>query len=75
MAEGPAAGLSLVEELDRGGDLSDYCLLPAIRADLLRRVGRSHEAAVAYRRALELASTEAERRYLTKRLEEVSAAR
>jgi RNA polymerase sigma-70 factor (ECF subfamily) len=75
MAEGPAAGLSLVEEIERSGDLSDYHLLPATRADLLRRLGRSDEAAIAYRRALELASTETERRYLTKRLEDASGAR
>ncbi|QFU90149.1 RNA polymerase sigma factor [Amycolatopsis sp. YIM 10] len=72
MAEGPAAGLLLVDELAEGGELAGYHLLPAARADLLRRLGRAEEAAVAYREALELASTDAERRYLEKRLEEVS---
>jgi RNA polymerase sigma-70 factor, ECF subfamily len=75
MADGPAAGLWLVEQLEQRGDLSDYHLLPATRADLLRRLGRAEQAAVAYRRALELAPTDAERRYLTKRLAETSAAR
>jgi RNA polymerase sigma-70 factor, ECF subfamily len=75
MAEGPAAGLSLVEEIERGGELSDYYLLPATRADLLRRLGRGTQAVAAYRRALELAQTDAERRYLTKRLQETAAIR
>jgi RNA polymerase sigma-70 factor, ECF subfamily len=75
MADGPAAGLPLVEELERSGLLADYHLLPATRADLLRRLGRTDEATSAYRRALELASTDAEHRYLTKRLEEASATR
>jgi RNA polymerase sigma-70 factor, ECF subfamily len=72
MADGPAAGLVLVDQLDAAGVLSDYHLLPATRADLLRRMGRDDEAATAYRRALEVASTEAERRFLTRRLVEVS---
>jgi RNA polymerase sigma-70 factor, ECF subfamily len=75
MADGPAAGLLLVEQLEQSGALSDYHLLPATRADLLRRLGRGEDAAAAYRRALELAPTDAERRYLSKRLAEVSAAR
>jgi RNA polymerase sigma-70 factor, ECF subfamily len=75
MAEGPAAGLSLVEEIERRGELSDYYLLPATRADLLRRLGRGTQAVAAYRRALELAQTDAERRYLTKRLEQIAAIR
>jgi RNA polymerase sigma-70 factor (ECF subfamily) len=73
MADGPAAGLRLVEQLERGGALADYYLLPATRADLLRRLGRSEQAEVAYRRALALAPTDAERRYLTRRLAEVAA--
>ena len=73
MADGPAAGLSLVAQIEQGGALSGYYLLPATRADLLRRLGRSDEAAVAYRQALALAPTDAERRYLAKRLTEMSA--
>ncbi|MBP2477979.1 RNA polymerase sigma-70 factor (ECF subfamily) [Crossiella equi] len=68
MAEGPAAGLALVEELDRAGGLAGYHLLPATRADLLRRLGKTAEAAAAYRDALGLATVPAERRYLERRL-------
>jgi RNA polymerase sigma-70 factor (ECF subfamily) len=71
MADGPAAGLTLVDELDRTGALVDYHLLPATRADLLRRLGRYGEAATAYERALELAPTDAERRFLRRRLNEL----
>ena len=70
MAEGPAAGLALVDALASGGALDDYHLLHAARADLLRRQGRRAEAAGAYRRALELATNEAERRFLAARLDE-----
>ena len=55
-----------------GGALAGYYLLPATRADLLRRLGRRDEAAAAYREALALVTTEAERRFLTRRLGEVS---
>jgi RNA polymerase sigma-70 factor (ECF subfamily) len=72
MADGPQGGLDLVEEIERGGELTDYYLLPATRADLLRRLGRSAEARTAYARALELAPTDAERRYLSRRLAEAS---
>ena len=72
MAFGPAAGLELVETLEAGGKLAGYHLLPATRADFLRRLGRRQEAAAAYREALELTSTDAERRYLARRLAEVS---
>jgi RNA polymerase sigma-70 factor (ECF subfamily) len=71
MADGPAVGLKLVDEL-AAGPLAGYHLLPATRADFLRRLGRHSEAAASYRQAIELASTDAERRYLRKRLEEVS---
>jgi RNA polymerase sigma-70 factor, ECF subfamily len=73
MADGPAAGLALVEALDAGGQLAGYHLLEATRADFLRRLGRLDDAAASYREALELAATEPERRYLTRRLTEVSA--
>jgi RNA polymerase sigma-70 factor, ECF subfamily len=75
MAQGPAAGLALVEELEQAGALVDYYLLPATRADLLKRLSRYVEAATAYRRALELAPTDAERRFLRRRLSEISEER
>ncbi len=70
MAEGPDAGLRLVERLERAGKLPGYHLLPATRADLLRRTGRLDEAQEAYREALALVGTDAERRYLLRRLGE-----
>jgi RNA polymerase sigma-70 factor (ECF subfamily) len=72
MADGPAAGLELVADLEASGALRGYHLLPATRADLLRRLGRSAEAAVSYREALDLATTDAERRYLAGRLAETA---
>jgi RNA polymerase sigma-70 factor, ECF subfamily len=72
MADGPAAGLALVEALDASGELAGYHLLPATRADLLRRLDRPAEAAAAYREALDLAATEAERRFLARRLAEMT---
>jgi RNA polymerase sigma-70 factor, ECF subfamily len=74
MAEGPAAGLALADELAADGKLAGYHLLPAARADLLRRLGRLTEAAQAYRDALGLTATSAERRYLERRLSEVTGA-
>jgi RNA polymerase sigma-70 factor (ECF subfamily) len=71
MADGPAAGLELVDELAASGDLDGYHLLPATRADLLRRQGSSALAADAYREAIALAATDTERAYLTARLEEL----
>jgi RNA polymerase sigma-70 factor, ECF subfamily len=72
MRDGPDAGLALVEQLEEAGELAGYHLLPATRADLLRRLGRTGEAAAAYREALELASTEPERQYLIRRLREAT---
>ncbi len=72
MADGPAAGLERVDALAAAGALDGYYLLPATRADLLRRLGRSAEAAQSYREALDLAVNEAERRYLAGRLAETS---
>ncbi|WP_019057994.1 RNA polymerase sigma factor [Streptomyces prunicolor] len=74
MAQHPDAGLELVAELERSGELADYHLLPATRADLLRRSGRTAEAAVAYEWALELVENAAERRFLEKRLAECRSA-
>jgi RNA polymerase sigma-70 factor (ECF subfamily) len=70
MADGPLAGLALVDTLDSSGRLDGYHLLPATRADLLRRLGRREEAVTAYERALALAPTESERRYLRRRIAE-----
>jgi RNA polymerase sigma-70 factor (ECF subfamily) len=63
-AEGPEAGLAVVDRLE----LEDYRYLHATRGELLRRLGRTAEAGAAYRRALELADDEAERRLLERRL-------
>ena len=71
MADGPEAGLALVDALDASGALAGYHLLPATRADLLRRLHRNAEATVAYRDALELATSDAERRYLSRRVAEL----
>jgi RNA polymerase sigma-70 factor (ECF subfamily) len=71
MADGPAAGLALVDELATGGSLGAYFLLPATRADLLRRLGKREEAAASYRDALRLVATGPERRFLSNRLAEV----
>jgi RNA polymerase sigma-70 factor (ECF subfamily) len=71
MAEGPGAGLHRVEELEARGQLQGYHLRWAVRADLLRRLGRAGEAARAYRRALDLVATGPERRFLERRLAEV----
>jgi RNA polymerase sigma-70 factor (ECF subfamily) len=62
--------LALVEALQAGGALSGYYLLPATRADLLRRLGRTADATAAYHEALALAPTDVERRYLARRLAE-----
>ena len=72
MADGPDAGLALVDALAATGELAGYHLLPATRADLLRRLGRRTEAAEAYAEAVELAGTDSERRYLSRRLTEVT---
>jgi RNA polymerase sigma-70 factor, ECF subfamily len=74
MAGALERGLELVDELDQGGDLDGYHLLPAARAELQRRLGRRVEAAESYRRALALVGNEAERRHLERRLREVAPA-
>jgi RNA polymerase sigma-70 factor (ECF subfamily) len=73
MAQGPESGLALVDALDATGELAGYHLLPATRADLLRRLGRFDEAADAYRAALALTRTTPERTYLEHRLAAVEA--
>jgi RNA polymerase sigma-70 factor, ECF subfamily len=73
MCDGPEAGLALMDGLALDGELRDYHLLPAARADMLWRLGRRSEAAAAYRQAHDLAGTDAERRYLERRLLEATA--
>ncbi|MFC7275303.1 RNA polymerase sigma factor [Paractinoplanes rhizophilus] len=71
MVDGPAAGLALLDGLTADRRLSGYHLLPAARGDLLGRLGRTAEAADAYRQALELAGNEPERAFLRRRLREI----
>ena len=71
MVDGPQPALALIDALAAAGDLDGYHLLHAARADLLRRVGSSEEAAQSYARALALATNDSERRFLKRRLHEV----
>jgi RNA polymerase sigma-70 factor (ECF subfamily) len=73
LRDGPEAGLSVVDALAASGRLGDYPLLPATRADLLRRAGRRTEAVVAYRQARAPMPTEAERDFMDRRLAELGA--
>jgi RNA polymerase sigma-70 factor (ECF subfamily) len=73
MARGCEEGLRLIDELEERGELRGYYLLPAARADLLRRMGQWSSAAAAYRAALALPAQDAERRFLSGRLAEVEA--
>jgi RNA polymerase sigma-70 factor (ECF subfamily) len=72
MVAGPEEGLAWIAALEARERLEDYYLLPAARADLLRRAGRNAEAAVDYRRAIELTLNAAERKYLERRVREVT---
>ena len=72
MCEGFERGLALVEQAGSSGQLDDYYLFHAARADLLRRLDRREEAAAAYRRALSLTANLVEQQYLGRRLNEVS---
>ncbi len=74
MAEGAEAGLDLIDQLAASDDLSNYHLLHAARADLLRRLGSVVESAKSYHRALALVTNDAERRFLERRLGEVQSA-
>jgi RNA polymerase sigma-70 factor, ECF subfamily len=71
MRDGPSAGLALIDAILARGDLSDYHLAHAARADLCRRLGRIAEARIAYERALSLTDQEPERRFLERRLREL----
>jgi RNA polymerase sigma-70 factor, ECF subfamily len=73
MADGPEEGLRRLDALAAGGTLAGYHLLPAARADLLRRLGRAGEAVAAYREALALVGNDAEGRFLRRRLAELEA--
>jgi RNA polymerase sigma-70 factor (ECF subfamily) len=72
MRDGPSAGLALIDAILERGDLSDYHLVHAARADLCRRLGRTAEARVSYERALALTQQEPERRFLQRRLAELA---
>ena len=71
MRDGPEAGMRLIEGILGAGELVDYHLAHAARADLYRRLGRLEQARASYRRALALARQEPERRFLEKRLREI----
>ena len=73
MRDGPAAGLTLIDAILARGDLADYHLAHAARADLCRRLGRTADARAAYERALALTRQEPERRFLRGRLAELRA--
>jgi RNA polymerase sigma-70 factor (ECF subfamily) len=71
MVDGPERALRLVDTIEKRGQIDGYHMLPAVRGDLLRRLGRREEAIAAYRRALQGADLEPERRFLTGRLAEL----
>ena len=73
MVDGPRPALALIEALAATGDLDEYHLLHAARADLLRRIGSTKEAAKSYESALALVTNESERRFLERRLREVQS--
>ncbi len=71
MRDGPLAGLNLIDGILARGDLADYHLAHAARADLCRRLERTAEARASYERALALTQQEPERRFLARRLAEL----
>src|SRR5438445_120265 len=71
MRDGPPAGLVLIDAILGRGDLRDYHLAHSARADLCRRLGRTADARVSYKRALDLTRQEPERRFLERRLGEL----
>jgi RNA polymerase sigma-70 factor (ECF subfamily) len=73
MRDGPEAGLVLVDAILGRGELTDYHLAHAARADLCRRLGKTAEARASYQRALDLIRQEPERRFLERRLAELKA--
>jgi RNA polymerase sigma-70 factor (ECF subfamily) len=68
MVDGPAVALELVEELESGARLTDYHYVPAIKADLLRRLGRADESLLEEQQAIELTRNDAEREFLDARM-------
>jgi RNA polymerase sigma-70 factor (ECF subfamily) len=72
MRDGPVAGLGLIDTILARGDLGNYHLVHAARADLCRRLGRTTEARASYEQALRLTQQEPERRFLKQRLAELS---
>jgi len=73
MADGPQSAIDLIDELAISGELDSYHLLHAARADMLRRIGSNREAAESYKQALGLVSNDSERRFLERRLREVTS--
>jgi RNA polymerase sigma-70 factor (ECF subfamily) len=73
MAQGPRPALELIDELAATGELDDYHLLHAARADMQRRLGANDEAAESYKTALSLVTNDSERRFLERRLREVTS--
>jgi RNA polymerase sigma-70 factor (ECF subfamily) len=74
MRDGPEAGLEIIDAITTNGELDDYYLTHAARADLYKRLGRVGDAVAAYRRTLELVTQEPERRFVIRRLRELGAA-
>ena len=72
MRDGPAAGLSLIDAILARGDLSNYRLAHAARAEFCRRLGKTNDARRSYERAIALARQEPEKRFLERRLAELS---
>lgn len=73
MRDGPAAGLAIISELEQQGELSQYHLLYSAKADLLRKLGLSHEALLAYQQALELCKQAPEQRFLQQQIAALSS--
>jgi RNA polymerase sigma-70 factor (ECF subfamily) len=71
MRDGPLAGLELIDAILAEGELADYHLAYAARADLCRRLGRTDDARTSYQRAVALARQEPERRFLQRRLQQL----
>jgi len=74
MRDGPAAGVQLIDAILERGDLVDYRLAHAARADLCRRLGRNADARVSYERAIALTQQAAERRFLERQLADLQTA-